>query len=96
MRERGTLVTFELYFREKFGIMHTLLDIFYRMKLNIERIEQVHENDRYDQEDEMIKLVFELSSAEEDYYLFERIRERIELILPEYESSRLIEISWNT
>lgn len=96
MRERGTLVTFELYLREKFGIIHTLLDIFYRMKLNIERIEQVHENDRYDHEDEMIKLIFELSSTEEDYYLFERIRERIELILPEYESSRLIEISWNT
>lgn len=73
--------------------MHTIFDIFYRMGLNVVSIEQIQDYSDDDLNQKNVKILLKLSSEEEDYYLYDRIIERFTLMVPEYRSAKLIDIS---
>lgn len=76
----------EITFRDRRGILRELTEIFYQFGLNIEgmRVEtDVHG---------IVKDFFVVSSPEEDYYIFERLIERVRFEIPEMIDAKLISL----
>ena len=82
-----TKMRIEVMVENRIGVLRKLSDIFYLMMINIEEISQKSEEDG-----RLAKLNFLVSVDEEDYYLYERIVERMKLGIPEFKESRLLEI----
>lgn len=83
MAQTATTMEIELAFQNKLGVLRKLTEIFYQMKINIEDINSVHDNP----EQTIIRLTLRLD--EEDYYLFDRLIERIRIGIPEYIEGKL-------
>lgn len=80
-------IEIELTLRDKKWLLRQITDIFYQAGLDIESVhaEKIDEH--------TVKDYFTLSSEEEDYYLYERIVERMKFELPELLDSKLISVS---
>ena len=77
----------ELRFENKIGVLRKLTEIFYLMDINILEIAQ-----KMDIGGKSARITFDLLTEEEDYYMYERLVERIRLGIPEYMESKLIEM----
>jgi (p)ppGpp synthase/HD superfamily hydrolase len=82
----GETICIEIVLRDRRGILRQLTDIFYQMGLSIE--------DMHAQKKDGIHVcdTFTLYTPDEDYYVYERIVERIQTVIPEYVSARKIPI----
>lgn len=85
-REQSTWVTLklEMIFENKIWVLRKLTDIFYKMNVSIEEIrsEKIDWN--------LVKNVMTLETNVEDYYLFERLVEKIKLTIDEFKEAKLI------
>ncbi len=77
----------EMTFQNKIGVLRKLTDIFFLMKINILEIAQKSEEGG-----KTARITFDLLTEEEDYYMYERLVERIRLAIPEYVDSKLLEM----
>jgi (p)ppGpp synthase/HD superfamily hydrolase len=79
-----TRLEMTIEFQDKKWLLRQLTDIFYQFGLNIESLhtEQL--------ENDIVRDHFILSSEEEDYYLYERVIDRIQFEIPEFLTSKLI------
>jgi acetolactate synthase small subunit len=65
----------EILVENKIGVLRKISDIFYMMLLNIDEISQKMEGEN----GELARLDLLVSIDEEDYYLYERLVERMKL-----------------
>ncbi len=78
----------EILVENRLGVLRKLTDIFYLMRINIDEIAQKTESNG-----ELARLYLLLSMDEDDYYLYDRLIERVKLSVPEYRNSSLVEIT---
>lgn len=64
----------EMLFQNKIGVLRKLTDIFFLMRINILEITQKSESDG-----KTARITFDLLAEDEDYYMYERLIERIRL-----------------
>jgi GTP diphosphokinase / guanosine-3',5'-bis(diphosphate) 3'-diphosphatase len=86
MPKLSTRMRLEVLVENKIGVLRTLSDIFYNMAINIEEIAQKSEGNG-----ELARLHLTVSVDEDDYYLYERLVERLKLGLKEFREAVLIE-----
>ncbi len=77
----------EMVFENRIGVLRKLTDIFYLMRINILEISQANE-----QGGKRARIFFELQAEDEDYYLYERLTERIRMAIPEFVEAKLVEM----
>ena len=77
----------EMVFENKIGVLRKLTDIFFLMRINILEIGQKSEDGG-----KSARMTFDLMTEEEDYYMYERLVERIRLAIPEFKEAKLIEM----
>lgn len=77
----------EILVKNRIGVLRVLSNIFFQMQINIEEISQTVVNDG---QDALLYLL--LSIDEEDYYLYERLVERMKMELKEFKEAKLIEM----
>lgn len=82
----GMMITISCTMRDRKGILRELTEIFYQMELNIEDIQIQHMGKNF--RSNMITL----RSDDEDYYIYERIVERIRFGIPEIVDISLISV----
>jgi (p)ppGpp synthase/HD superfamily hydrolase len=70
-----TRMRLEILVENKIGVLRKISDIFYMMLLNIDEISQKMEGEN----GELARLDLLVSIDEEDYYLYERLVERMKL-----------------
>lgn len=78
----------EMRFDNKMGVLRKLTDIFFLMRINILEISQKSEEGG-----KSARIVFDLLTEDEDYYMYDRLVERIRLGIPEFREAKLIEMS---
>lgn len=85
MEQKGLQVRLEIVLENKLGLLKELTDIIYKMNLSIEEF-STHKSG--------INIVtsMTLESQEEDYFLFERLLEKIKFTIGEFVSANLIDI----
>ena len=76
----------EILVENRIGVLRILSNIFFHMEINIEEISQRTINDG---KDALLYLL--LSVDEEDYYLYDRLVERMKMELKDFKEARLIE-----
>lgn len=86
MKTRGLQIRAEMIFLNKIGVLKNLTEIFFFMRINIDEM-----NAHLDQNGRS-HIVFSLKTEEEDYYLFERLMERVKLCIVEFEEGKLLEM----
>ncbi len=79
-------MTFDLEVENKIGVLKKLTDIFFMMNLNIDEIRQT----KGENNTAIIRFIAQTES--EDYYLFDRLIERIKMSVKEFRDVRLVEI----
>jgi uncharacterized protein with ACT and thioredoxin-like domain len=79
-------MTFDLVMENKIGVLKKLTNIFFIMNLNIEEITQTKGKDNC----AIIRFIAKTES--EDYYLFDRLIERIKIGVKEFRDYRLLDI----
>ena len=77
----------EILVENRIGVLRILSNIFFHMQINIEEISQRTINDG---KDALLYLL--LSVDEEDYYLYDRLVERMKMELKDFKEARLIEM----
>ena len=75
-----------MLFENKIGVLHRLTDIFIPMNINIEEIRATKTPEG------LSKVELTLKVEDEDYYLFDRLVERIRVSMPEFREAKLIEM----
>ena len=78
----------EILVHNRIGVLRKISDVFYMMLINIEEISQKTEGEH----GELARLYLVVSVDEEDYYLYERLVDRMKLGIPEFKEATLIEI----
>lgn len=78
----------EILVDNRIGVLRKISDIFYMMLINIEEISQKTEGENGG----LARLYLVVSVDEEDYYLYERLVERMKLGIPEFKEAQLVEI----
>jgi uncharacterized protein with ACT and thioredoxin-like domain len=86
MEMRGMTLRLEIEVENKMGVLKELTDIIYKMQLSIEELATHKTKDGY------VQNVLTLESADEDYFLYERLIEKIKFSMSEFVSARLIEM----
>lgn len=86
MKVQGLHIQAEMIFINKIGVLKKLTEIFFLMRINID------EMNAYTGKDGFSHIIFSLKTEEEDYYLFERLMERVRLSIPEFKEGKLIEM----
>ncbi|MDD2487056.1 MAG: RelA/SpoT family protein [Candidatus Gracilibacteria bacterium] len=83
---KGVTIKIELVFDNIMGVLRKLTDILYTMGINIESLhtEKLPGN--------LVKNTMVLESKNEDYYMFERLNERLKLSMKEFKESKLLEL----
>lgn len=82
----GMVIMIGCVVRDRKGVMKELTEIFYHMELNIEDIQIKTVSGG------LKKDIFTLRSDDEDYYLYERLSERIRFVIPDIMELELISI----
>lgn len=75
-----------MIFENRIGVLKKLTEIFFLMRINIDEMSARTEADG------LSHVVFSLKTEEEDYYLFERLMERVKLSIGEFKEGRLLEM----
>jgi GTP diphosphokinase / guanosine-3',5'-bis(diphosphate) 3'-diphosphatase len=83
----GIRISMDLVFLDRRGLLRQLTDIFYQAGLDIESLSTENRS-----EGRVIDR-FVLHSDEEDYYLYERLIERLKFDIPEFIEGKLVSIS---
>lgn len=83
---QGIHIQAEMIFENKIGVLRKLTEIFFLMRINID------EMSAHIDEDGFSHIVFSLKTEEEDYYLFERLMERVKLSIAEFKEGKLLEM----
>ena len=86
MKAQGLSIRAEMIFENKIGVLKKLTEIFFLMRINIE------EMSAHPTKDGLSCVSFSLKTEEEDYYLFERLMERVRLSITEFQDGKLIEM----
>ena len=86
MEMKGITIRLEVVVENKIGVLKELTDIIYRMRLSIEEI-STHKTS-----DGNVVNMLVLESEEEDYFLFERLMEKMKFSMPEFISGKLLEM----
>jgi uncharacterized protein with ACT and thioredoxin-like domain len=76
----------EIIVQNRIGVLKELTDIIYRMKLSIEELST------HRMKDGNVINTLTLESDEEDYFIFERLTEKVRFSMPEFVSTKLIEM----
>lgn len=76
----------EVFFENKIGVLKKLTDILYVMQINIEEMNTTKGVNDISRIDLTLKI------EDEDYYLFDRLLERIKLAIQEFREGRLLEM----
>ena len=86
-RVEGITIEMDVVFADKRGLLRQVTEIFYQAGLNIESLSTENLGNG--------KVVdhFKLKGEEEDYYLYERLIERMKFDIPEMLESKLVSIS---
>lgn len=85
---QSTKMRLEILVDNRIGVLRKISDIFYMMHINIEEISQKTEGENK----ELARLYLVVSVDEEDYYLYERLVERMKLGITEFKEAQLVEI----
>lgn len=86
MGAQGLQIRSEMIFENKIGVLKQLTEIFFLMRVNIDEMSM------YTDEDGYARIMFCLKIEEEDYYLFERLMERVRLSIAEFKEGKLLEM----
>ncbi|MDD2745489.1 MAG: RelA/SpoT family protein [Candidatus Gracilibacteria bacterium] len=86
--QQSTKMRLEILVDNRIGVLRKISDIFYMMLINIEEISQKTEGEN----GALARLYLVVSVDEEDYYLYERLVERMKLGIPEFKEAQLVEI----
>lgn len=86
MKTQGLHIHAEMVFENKIGVLKKLTEIFFFMRINID------EMSARTNEDGLSHIVFSLKTEEEDYYLFERLMERVRVSITEFKEGKLLEM----
>jgi GTP diphosphokinase / guanosine-3',5'-bis(diphosphate) 3'-diphosphatase len=86
MPKLSTRMKLEVLVENRIGVLRSLSDVFYNMMINIEEIAQKSEA-----RGTLARLYLTVSVDEDDYYLYERLVERLKLGLKEFKEAILIE-----
>lgn len=85
--KRGVTIEISLTFRDKLWLLRQVTDILYQMSLNIESLHtEVLDGGK-------VRDTFTLHTDEEDYYIFDRLVERLEFDVPEFIEGKLVKMS---
>ena len=82
-----TRMRLEILLENRIGVLRKLTDIFFLMRINIEEISQESSSEG------LARLTIAVSIDEEDYYLYERLVERMKLSIAEFRSAKLLELA---
>jgi len=83
--KNSVTINIELTFVNKMWVLKRLTEILYKMSLNIDEI-------RSEKMWDLVKDFLVLESRVEDYYIFERLVEKLKLDIPEFREAKLIEL----
>jgi (p)ppGpp synthase/HD superfamily hydrolase len=86
MKTKGLQIRAEMIFENKIGVLKNLTEIFFFMRINIDEMSAHLDTNGHSH------IVFSLKTEEEDYYLFERLMERVRLSISEFEEGKLLEM----
>jgi len=86
MEVKWITLRLEIVVENKIGVLKELTDIIYRMRLLIEEL-STHKTSDWN----VVNMLM-LESDEEDYFLYERLVEKIKFTMPEFVSAKLIEM----
>jgi len=86
MKSQGLHIRAEMIFENKIGVLKKLTEIFFLMRINIDEMSACTDSDG------LSRVVFSLKTEEEDYYLFERLMERVKLSIREFREGNLLEM----
>ncbi len=77
----------EILVENRIGVLRKLTDILYNMRINIEEIAQKSESDG-----DLARLYLLISIEEEDYYIYERLVERLKLSITEFKEAKMMKV----
>ncbi len=77
----------ELLFQNKIGVLRSLSEIFFLMQLNVLEMTQ-----KLEEGGKIARISLLMEAKEEDYYLHDRLLDRIRMEIPEFKSGKLIEM----
>lgn len=80
------MMRLEVVLENKIGVLKELTDIIYRMNISIEEL-STHRTDEGN-----VQNTLTLESQEEDYFLFERLTEKLRFSMPEFVDANLLEM----
>lgn len=83
---QGLHIRSEMVFENKIGVLKKLTEIFFLMRINIDEMSVSSDEDGFS------SIIFGLKTEEEDYYLFERLMERVRLSIVEFKEGKLLEM----
>lgn len=86
IESQGFTLKAEMTFEDRIGVLHNLTDIFYPMNINIEEIRATRIPDN------LSRIELTLKIEDEDYYLFDRLVERVRISMPEFREATLLEM----
>lgn len=86
MEQKGMIIRLEIEVENKIGVLKELTDIIYKMRINIEEL-STHKTKGGN-----VQNTLTLESSEEDYFLFERLVEKVKFNIPEFVSAKLLEM----
>lgn len=86
MKSQGLHIQAEMVFENKIGVLKKLTEIFFLMRINIDEMSAHIDSDG------LSHVIFSLKTEEEDYYLFERLMERVKLSILEFRDGKLLEM----
>lgn len=86
MKTQGLHIRAEMIFENKIGVLKKLTEIFFLMRINIDEMSASTDKNG------LSHVVFSLKTEEEDYYLFERLMERVKLSIAEFKEGKLLEM----
>ncbi len=84
---RGVTIEIECIFQDKIGLLRQITDILYQMEINIESLSTQSLPNRTVQDR------FILHTNEEDYYIYDRLVERLRFDIREFVEARLIKMT---
>lgn len=86
LKPQGLHIQAEMIFENKIGVLKNLTEIFFLMRINIDEMNAHIDKNGFSH------VLFTLKTEEEDYYLFERLMERVRLSIGEFKEGKLIEL----
>ena len=85
-KTQGLNIRAEMVFENRIGVLKKLTEIFFLMRINIDEMNAHIDTDGFSH------IVFSLKTEEEDYYLFERLMERVKVSIKEFKEGKLLEM----